>query len=194
MRGEEYKNLMAKSLDVSFLRNRIVPGMDLCLGSSWRAKRRDLKELSELHGAKIRIVKKCSDETISGAFEDFSKIITLVSESGSNNILTEWQILTTFTHELAHAFQYEIMGLVPQNHQGKFLKPFRNKVLFEQTAEELAYYLAMSYFPSLSKKHKIKPSHFKTYFNKEDILYIAERYGVNTKSEEVLEVARTLSL
>lgn len=187
MRNEEYQELLSLSLDLHFLKTQLVPGLDLCTSKSWVNRRKDLKELSSLHGSKLRVCRKNVDPDVVGLYDDASRIITIVSSYGDKRELTTKDILYSFSHELSHAIQYHLLFEVPYHIRTKFFGKFRNALKQEQVAESLAYYVSTNYFPTLSVQNGISREDFKTYFCAEDIVYVAKRYGFDPCEESVLK-------
>lgn len=164
----------------------MIPGLDLCTDTSWEKKKKDLRELSRLHGSQLRICRKKADKTISGVYDQIQNKINLVSSDTKRNRLSDEDILYIFCHELGHAIQYQLISVTPDNVQNKFFGIFENIVKLEQTAESLAYFLSLNYFPTLSVRVGISKKDYNTYFKVEDIAYLAEWNGFDADSEEVI--------
>jgi len=193
MKKEEYRELLNLSLDLHFLRTQLVPGLDLCTSKSWVKRRKDLREVAALHGARLRVCRSNSDATVAGLYDDTARMITVVSSYPSKNELTPKDILFSFSHELAHAIQYHLIFGVPYRTQTKFFGNFSNALHQEQVAESLAYFVAMNYFPTLSSTEGVNRDKFKTYYSVEDILYVAKRYDFDPESDEVKKELKALS-
>lgn len=193
MRRIEYDGLLKLSLDLHFLRGMLIPGLDLCTSNSWAKRKLDLKELASMHGAKLRICRKAADSSVATTYDDVQKQITVVSTVGDKNELSVDDILYSYTHELSHAIQYQLLHHIPVVIQTQFFSSFSHCLRLEQVAETLAYYVALNYFPSISVENALKKEHYLTYFSEPDILYVAERYGFDPLSEEVTTEVRNLS-
>lgn len=193
MERAEYFDLMDKALDLSFLQTRMIPGLDLCRGSSWGSKRRDLREVCLLHGARLRILKKMPEEDVLGLYDDQTSIITMRGgDTPGGNAVPDHDLLTVFTHELAHAIQYSIFRSIPRRVYRGYFRQFQNELRLEQTAEQTAFFIALNYFPTLCRKLKVKRSWFDAYTTPEEVLFIAKRYGYDPKSSEVLAELKKL--
>jgi len=186
MNFQESAVLLELALDVDFLRKSLIPGYDLCFNrGSWSHVNRDLRDISKLHGAKLRISHSLSMEDSLGTFSDDSSIITVLSSYKDRLELDDMNILTVFTHELGHAIQFRLLENIPIEHQNKFFSKFSNVLVHEQTAERLALHIARNYFPSLCKKHKLTKGHFRSYFRRKDIISLAKYYGRHEDEEDV---------
>jgi len=186
MNSGEYKVLLNLALDVDYLRQRLIPGYDLCFNrGSWGHIQRDLRDIAKLHGAKLRIVSKLSMEDALGLFCDDIAQISVQSSFEDKLELSPWEILTVFTHELGHAVQNRLLEDVPIEHQNKFFRIYSNALKYEQTAETLGFYIAKNYFSSLSKASKLRKRHFFTYFRKKDIISLAEMYDRRESDPQV---------
>jgi hypothetical protein len=194
MERAEYLDLMDKALDLSFLQTRMIPGLDLCRGSSWPSKRKDLKEVCLLHGARLRVLRKMPEDDVLGLYDDRLSLITMCgTPTLAGNEISDHSLLTVFTHELAHALQYSIFRSIPTRVYRGYFRQFHNELRLEQTAEQTAFFIALNYFPTLCRKLRIKRSWFDAYTTPGEILFIAKRYGYDPKSSEVLSELKKLS-
>lgn len=194
MKKAEYRKLLELSLDLEYLRTRLVPGLDLGTSESWGRNREDLRELTALHGAKLRICRKHRNKLVEGFYDDILHQVTVIADHPVRNEITAVCTLYTYTHELAHAIQYQTIKLVPYQQQVAFFGRFHNALRLEQIAESLAYYIALNYFPSLVKKFSVHQEEYRTYFEKEDVLFIASRDEFDPESEEVLKELKALNV
>jgi hypothetical protein len=192
MHQAEYLDIMEKALDLEFLKTRLVPGLDLCTDVSPAKRRKDLKELCVLHGAKLRVCSKLPEKDIEGLYDSGTSVITILGKGDKGKLVVDNStILKVFTHELSHAVQYSLFRSIPSKVYIEYFKQFKNELRLEQTAERLAYYVAHNYFKTLCKEEKLRKSWFDTYMCTADIIFIAKRLGYDPSSEEVRREFRT---
>jgi hypothetical protein len=186
MNQAEYIDIMEKALDLSFLRTRLVPGLDLCLDGNPANRIKDLRELCVLHSASLHIKRTLQEKDVEGLYDTNTSEIFIIGRLKNKQLnVANKTILKFFTHELAHAVQYSLFRSIPSKVYQEYFSQFRNELRLEQTAERLAYYIAKNYFPTLSKKEKLVKTWFDTYMSNADVVFIAKRLGYDPCSEEV---------
>jgi len=129
-----------------------------------------LSQLAKKYGAKYSYLK---DKTITGGYSRVEQKIYLGSYSYEK--VGSVELCKTFSHELAHRIQHQIIN----KHRGRnIVKPIFTKMSeclkYERMAERVANFICSEYFSNICQwNHR----EFSTYIKKSDISYLTEHWS-----------------
>lgn len=168
----------AKSFDLEYLKTKIIPIKKKLFKNHEKNKLslgfvnfpftyyKDLVYIANLYNSNVAFIK----DSKSHGFKRDIRLIYFAYKD--NDLISTWDICTTFSHELAHAIQQQVnLEDDESNHITWELLSHAHK--YERIAERLAYFIHKEYFTIF---HDIKPQVFKTYLSNRDKLFLANNY------------------
>ena len=175
--------LFERCTNVDYLKKKIIPlTKKVCDKTTLKHKKNkkgfvfpykyylDLLYICKLYGVeKLSFIPYCFGEG-AGGYNKQNKEIYLMSDH--NNFISMYNICTIFTHELAHRIQHREW----ENNKDFTINRFKKALLYERTAERLAYFINKEYFKHLSVIHH---KSYTSYTSKQDIDFLKKHYDGN---------------
>lgn len=140
---------------------------------------KDLCWLSARYGAKFSLRKAKKGTTVHPSYNRERRLIIMCAEK-ENGYLSTLCVCKEYTHELAHHIQLQTTvecGISPLSHTELGITKLSQIVLYERTADRLAYFLYKKYFSHLCDLHHAQ---FSAYRSIEDINFLKDYYSEYT--------------
>jgi len=181
--NKKWQQVFDKCTDIDYLKNYILDydGSDSLLTSADQTLMKrfifpkkhhlDLCRLARHYGAKFSLCKY--SKFIGGQYHRHNNLIAIYTDK--NKLVSTHKICRVFPHELAHHIQYSIMQEELGSHCEILFETLSQKLLYEQVADRLAYFLYKKHF-----KHiwDIPHQAFRIYHNKNLIKKLAKQCKV----------------
>jgi len=177
---EELKDLQNKACDVEYLKTQLKDLDRPVFNSSdhrnmkdlvfYDSYYKDLKYISSLYKVKLKIRKPYKNGDDSSFYRHRSRRIFLVTTK--SGIFSNWDVYVIFTHELSHAIQHSLLCKYIEQYP---ITKLSQAVLYERTAERLAYFVYKKYF-DVDNRNIVVPQNFSCYTSKKDQLYLYKHF------------------
>ena len=125
----------------------------------------DLKYVCKMYGASFELREKGNP-----GYSSITKTIYMTPDE--DRLITSDDISHFFTHELAHRIQH----MQWENNKDFTINRFNKALLYERSAERLAYFINKKYFSHL---HDFSHQYFSSYTTEEDISFLKKHLKGN---------------